>query len=170
MDFLFDPANGLLSDDHLTIYAEISYVGEMANLDELPDQVELEKQSQLQVMKDLHLWLENGKLADVILVVEGKEFYTHKAILGARSPVFAAMFEVQSSKEKLSCSRQHIIDIELDVFEHMLNYIYSGMVGDMLKLSLNQMADKLFLAANKVIFDLFSLYCFSSHSSLLYNL
>jgi len=88
--------------------------------------------------------LDNGKLSDVVLQVRGKEFRAHKTILAAGSKVFAAMFENKATKEARE-SRVDITDIEPEVFERLLNYIYSGAVPKMDKLTA-----WVFIAADKV--------------------
>ena len=79
------------------------------------------------------------------MVVEGKEFRVHKAILGAQSPVFAAMFE-HETKEQVE-NRVEIPDMSSDVFEHLLRFIYSGKVPEMDKVALDllSVADQVFL-------------------------
>ncbi|KAH9395096.1 hypothetical protein TYRP_005166 [Tyrophagus putrescentiae] len=51
--------------------------------------------------KDFETLLETGNFSDVIFVVENKELCAHKAIICARSPVFAGMFrsECKESNE-----------------------------------------------------------------------
>lgn len=54
----------------------------------------------------------------------GKDFKAHKLILGISSPVFEAMFYGPlSSNEEIA-----ITDIEPDVFQLLLNYIYTDKV------------------------------------------
>ena len=66
---------------------------------------------------------------DVIFVIgeeTKKEFQAHKLILSARSPVFTAMFEKEADQ-----NRVHIVDIEPDTFQVLLEYIYSDKVDDL---------------------------------------
>jgi speckle-type POZ protein len=49
--------------------------------------------------QDFSMLFENKTFLDVILSVSGRELHAHKAILAARSPVFAAMF-THDMKEK----------------------------------------------------------------------
>ena len=63
---------------------------------------------------------------DVCFVVDGKEIQAHKAILSARSPVFAAMLE-SGMKEAVS-NRVEIKDIAPDIFEFLLRSIYTDRV------------------------------------------
>ena len=87
--------------------------------------------------------MESGTLADFTMVVDGKEFAVHKAILGARSPVFARMFQ-NEMREQIE-SRLELTDVEVEVFGELLRYIYSGKVPDM-----DKFASDLFVAADKV--------------------
>ena len=97
--------------------------------------------------------LATGKLSDVTLIVQGKAIPAHKAILAIRSPVLAAMFE-RDTMEALE-SRVEITDIEANVFEQMLNFIYTGAVP-----SLNQQtAEELLVAADKYQLDELKLFC-----------
>ena len=103
---------------------------------------------------DLQSLLENGTESDVVFVVDGKEFQLHKAILSARSKVFAAMFEsdLQEAKE----GRAKIPDVSAEVFEQLLRYIYSGKIPDMDKFALELLvaADKVFGFVNDYVFTL----------------
>jgi len=62
-------------------------------------------------------------LCDVVLVLPDVELEAHKAILAAKSPVFLAMFE-HDMEEKRN-NRVDIKDIDREVFEEMLKFIYS---------------------------------------------
>ena len=61
---------------------------------------------------------------DVTLVAGEKEFRAHKLILSGRSPIFAKMFE-HDMKEK-STNTVEIDDIEPEILEEMITYIYTG--------------------------------------------
>jgi len=57
---------------------------------------------------------------DVTLQVGNKAFRAHKWLLSARSPVFKAMFETNTNENIVT-----INDMEPDLFEEVLNYIYT---------------------------------------------
>ncbi|XP_065204069.1 speckle-type POZ protein B-like [Planococcus citri] len=80
--------------------------------------------------------------SDTTISVKGKNYAVHKVILAARSSVFHAMFKsrMQESKEN------HIIitDIDSDIFEEMLHYIYTGKANN-----LKVLAYELFSVADK---------------------
>jgi speckle-type POZ protein len=64
------------------------------------------------------------KYSDSVFIVDNKEFFAHKSILSVRSKVFEAMFANDMIE---SHSNQYIIDdIESDVFEELLTFIYTG--------------------------------------------
>jgi speckle-type POZ protein len=86
--------------------------------------------------------LETGLLSDFTLVVNGSEFAVHSSILIARSPFFAAML-YDDMKEKREC-KATLEEIETNVFEALLKFIYYGNVSQIEDLAL-----KLFIAADK---------------------
>ena len=62
--------------------------------------------------------------ADVELVVSGVSFKAHRAILAARSPVFAAMFA--STMSESVTGRVDIPDVSPETFAQFLQFIYTG--------------------------------------------
>ena len=64
--------------------------------------------------------------SDVCFIIAGQEIKAHKIILSARSPVFAAMFN-SDMKEK-SMDRIDIKDIDADIFNALLRFIYTDRV------------------------------------------
>ena len=92
---------------------------------------------------DFNALLETGTESDVVFEVDGKEFQLHKAILRARSQVFAAMF--QNDLKEANEGRVEIPDVSAEVFGQLLRYIYSGKIPDMDKYAL-----ELFVVADKV--------------------
>jgi hypothetical protein len=87
-------------------------------------------------------FLTHQTLADVTLQCQGKNFKAHKVILAAASPVFGAMFK-EGTKEHEE-NNVIIEDIESDVFQLFLRYLYSGEVDQ-----LDEMYLDLFAAADK---------------------
>ena len=90
------------------------------------------------------LWdlFQNKHLSDVTLVVQEKEYYAHKVILSARSPIFKAMFS-----HKMRENRQNkvaITDIEPTHMEIILKYLYTDEIED-----LHSLAQDLLPAADK---------------------
>ena len=96
----------------------------------------------------------NMQFSDIIFKVRGREFPAHKLILSARSEVFAAMFQ-HPTKENLT-NQIKIEDIEPDVFQELLRFIYTGRVQvDKLEV----MAAGLFIAADKYFLDQLKMTC-----------
>lgn len=62
--------------------------------------------------------------ADVTLNVKKKIFSAHKAILAARSPVFAAMFKNEMAEKKTGVV--NISDCDVEAFNIFLLFLYSG--------------------------------------------
>ena len=88
------------------------------------------------------------QFSDVNFNIGGRDFPAHKSILSARSDVFTAMFQ-HPTKENLT-NQIKIEDIEPDVFQEMLRFIYTGRVQvDKLEV----MAADLFIAADKYLLD-----------------
>lgn len=150
-DFLLDEANGLLPDDKLTLYCEVSVVADSVNISGQNCAIQF-KVPECRLSDDIGDLFESRKFSDVILSVNGKEFYTHKAILAARSPVFAAMFEHDMEEKKQN--RVEITDVDSDVLKEMLRFIYTGRATN-----LDNMADELLAAADKYALERLKVMC-----------
>ncbi|CAK9303764.1 unnamed protein product [Gordionus sp. m RMFG-2023] len=150
-DFLLDDANGLLPDDKLTLFCEVSVVAESVNVSGQTNLTPF-KVPECKLSEDLNALFESQTFSDVVLCVEKKEFKSHKAILAARSPVFAAMFEHEMEERKLN--RVEITDLEEEVLREMLRYIYTGRASN-----LERMADDLLAAADKYALDRLKIMC-----------
>jgi speckle-type POZ protein len=66
----------------------------------------------------------NNKYSDFVFIVNNKEFFAHKCILSVRSKVFEAMFSNDMIESQ--SNRCTIDDIESEVFEELLTFIYTG--------------------------------------------
>ena len=67
---------------------------------------------------DFNFLLESGQFSDVTIKCEGTELACHKIILGARSPVFNAMFihnMTENQKKEIE-----IEDLEIETVQDML--------------------------------------------------
>lgn len=76
------------------------------------------------LVDDLATLLDDQKFCDISLCAGDKEFQAHRSILGARSPVFAAMFEHDTLEKEQN--RVVIEDIDSDVMHQLLRYVYTG--------------------------------------------
>ena len=88
--------------------------------------------------------LTDQTLMDATLNVKDKEFKAHKVVLAAASPVFKSMFK-EGTKEHED-NYVNIEDIDSDVFDVFLRYLYSGQVD-----KLDEMCLDLLVAADKYV-------------------
>jgi len=84
-DFLLDEANGLLPEDKLTIFCEVSVVADSVNISGQSNIVQF-KVPECKLSEDLGNLFDNEKFSDVTLSVGGREFQAHKAILAGKKP------------------------------------------------------------------------------------
>ncbi|RXG73023.1 Protein roadkill [Armadillidium vulgare] len=150
-DFLLDEANGLLPDDKLTLYCEVSVVADSINISGQSNAVQF-KVPDCRLSDDLGVLFESQKFSDVTLAVGGREFQAHKAILAARSPVFAAMFAHEMEERKHN--RVEIQDVDHEVLREMLRFIYTAKASN-----LEKMADDLLAAADKYALERLKVMC-----------
>ncbi|XP_035210580.1 speckle-type POZ protein B-like isoform X2 [Stegodyphus dumicola] len=122
-DYLLDEANGLLPDDKLTIICEVRALAETVNLYGHTRAIPY-KVPGCELSAEIGEMLESKRFTDLIIRVSGREFHVHKAVLAARSPVFAAMLEHDMEEKKQN--KVDIIDMDPDVMEEMLRFIYTG--------------------------------------------
>jgi hypothetical protein len=94
------------------------------------------------IANDLHKLVNDKKYSDFVFVVDNKEIFAHKNILSVRSKVFEAMF----ANDMIEChvNKCLIQDVEFEVFEELLTFIYTGKSP-----KAYSMADKLIAAAEK---------------------
>jgi len=160
-DFLLDDTNGLLPDDKLTLYCEVSVVAESINHSGQSSASQF-KIPDCRLSDDLGSLFESDKFSDVILGCNGAEFSAHKAILAARSPVFTAMFEHEMEEKKQN--RVEIIDMEKEVLSEMLKFIYTGKSSN-----LEKMPGELLAAADKYDLERLKMMCEESLCATLSN-
>ncbi|KAK3751856.1 hypothetical protein QZH41_009661, partial [Actinostola sp. cb2023] len=150
-DFLMDEANGLLPNDTLNLFCEVSVEGDSVNVSGSSHSSAL-KVPECKLSTDMEKLLNNGTFSDTVLVVDGREFYAHKAILAARSPVFNAMFEHEMTESRKG--RVEISDIDPDVFSEMLKFVYTGNTPQ-----IQGMAEDLLAAADKYDLERLKVMC-----------
>lgn len=78
-----DEANGLLPDDKLTLYSEISVVADSVNISGQTS-INRFKIPECRLSEDYCNLFENGNFSDVILVCGNREFRAHKAVLASK--------------------------------------------------------------------------------------
>ena len=145
------------------ILLQVSVVADSVNISGQNNSIQF-KVPECRLSEDLSGLFESQKFSDVILSVNGREFFAHKAILAARSPVFAAMFEHEMEEKKQN--RVEITDMDHDVLREMLRFIYTGKAPN-----LEKMADDLLAAADKVIIHCTKCYLLTSifYFSMIWN-
>ncbi|KAF8365316.1 mel-26, partial [Pristionchus pacificus] len=93
-------------------------------------------------------------MTDFTIRVGDKEIRTHRAVLAARSPVFCAMLTHEDTNESKS-GVMHITDMDHDVVQEMLTYVYSGRCSK----DIGEMAGDLLIAADKYRLDELKQHC-----------
>ena len=75
----------------------------------------------------IELWsaCHENLFTDIEFVVEGQVFVAHRAVVAARSPVLAAIFNNCLSNETMT-GRVHVDDIDRDTFAEFLYFLYTG--------------------------------------------
>lgn len=138
--------NQISPEDRLTVLCDITIDGKDSQhsgtnqvVVKKPDTTKIcpEKMS-----NDFSALLESGQFSDVTIKCEGHSISCHKTILGARSPVFNAMF-IHNMTENQSRTID-IIDLDVETVRDMLKYIYAGRIEN-----LNTRSPRLLEAADK---------------------
>jgi speckle-type POZ protein len=124
----------LLQNNTLTVFCRIRKV----KSETLPPK---KFDNQQCLVRDLGSLLCEGNGADVNFSFPESRISAHKAILAARSPVFAAMFQHDMQENK--ANEVEITDISSTVFKKLLQFIYTG------QCKLEDMAEELLFAADK---------------------
>jgi len=144
-DFLMDEANGLLPNDKLTFFCEVSVVCDSVNISGQGSAVNFPV-SENRLSSDLGNLFMSGALSDVIVSCNGKEFNCHKVVLAARSSVFRAMFEHNMEERKNSAVK--VEDVEGDAMEKLLHFIYTSKLDFLDSISF-ELAARVLAAADK---------------------
>ncbi|VAI37956.1 BTB/POZ and MATH domain-containing protein 3-like [Triticum dicoccoides] len=130
--------SGHLTNDCLTIGCHVTVVQEILG----------EEETRASPASDLHRHLgdllESKDAADLTFQVGGEIFHAHRCILATRSSVFKA--ELLGGMEESSGSLIEIRDMEPDVFEALLHFIYTEKVSPVIDVV---MASHLLVAADR---------------------
>lgn len=142
-NYLFEKSDQLLPGDKLTIYCEVTFakVSDICNSCG-QSSVSVLKTTECNLSDNLQTLVMNREHSDVKFRIKGNDIPAHKAILAARSPVFAAMLKHEMQEGLSNCIE--ISDIDQPVFEELLWYIYTGKAP-----RLKELASKLLVAADK---------------------
>ena len=145
---LFTKEFDLLTSDSLTVACEVTVQSRSSSQSKNVPLLTSEQQ----LVKDLSQLLKTNTFSDVTVFVNEVPFHSHKAILSARSPVFAAMFQ-NHTKENLT-NTVNIPDMDQAAFAALLSFIYTGAVQD-----IEDIVESLFAAADKYQFSQLKLIC-----------
>jgi len=147
-DFLKSRSSQWLPEDNLTIVCDVSIIGAERTLsgskypEESAKNPKPKHKCHKQLSTDLETAFHNKDFADVKVACGDRVFECHQFMLSARSPVFRAMF--QSDMTEAQTKRVDIQDLQPDVVNDMLLYIYTGNTPN-----LNRVAGELLAAADK---------------------
>jgi hypothetical protein len=94
------------------------------------------------IANDLQKLVNDKKYSDFVFIVDNKKIFAHKNILSVRSKVFEAMFANDMIESHVN--KCVIQDVEFEVFEELLTFIYTGKSPKAYSI-----ADKLIAAAEK---------------------
>ncbi|XP_016841032.1 TD and POZ domain-containing protein 5 [Nasonia vitripennis] len=123
-----------LPDGNLIINCEIRAIPktvEVSGQTSSSQQVSINNQTYSRKMADdFFNLLEDENFSDITIVVEQNEIRAHKAILAARSPVFASLIMENSSVANCSgnSSTIEVKDVKPKIFKKLLQYIYTDKV------------------------------------------
>uniref|UniRef100_A0A7E4ZZE4 BTB domain-containing protein n=1 Tax=Panagrellus redivivus TaxID=6233 RepID=A0A7E4ZZE4_PANRE len=133
-------------NDMITVHVEIDVAVETITTssgDALPLHLQAIANCEKTLSKNLMNLFEDERHTDFTIQCGDTRIPTHKAILAARSPVFAAMLDHESTEE-FRTGIVKITDLEPHVVREMLKHIYSGVYTDDLEI-----AEDLLIAADK---------------------
>uniref|UniRef100_A0A1A9ZZW1 BTB domain-containing protein n=1 Tax=Glossina pallidipes TaxID=7398 RepID=A0A1A9ZZW1_GLOPL len=139
LDILLKQAYDLLPDGKLTIVCEISEV-DLVNISNTINQPKIvqSKVTEDKLSGDFDNLFTNHQFSDVTFAVGEHEIKAHKTILAARSNVFAAMFEHEMKESTLN--RVVITDIDHEVLNEMLKFMYTGKAPNLYELTYGLLA------------------------------
>ena len=90
-----------------------------------PDGCHCDAKPQTDMSKNMLKLLQSEDIVDVAFQVKGKIFYAHRLVIKAQAPELAELCEGCDCTTPMSIS-----DVEPDIFQMMINYIYSGTIND----------------------------------------
>lgn len=149
--YVLDKSNGLLPNGALTLRCKLYFTDEIVHCSH-PSETFLPADQMLS--KDFEKLLSDEKFSDVKLIIGDKELNVHKNVLAARSRVFAAMFDHPMKEQQEN--KVEIEDIDYDVMQQILHFIYTGKVN--VEKAIPLYSD-LLIAADKYELDGLKLLC-----------
>ena len=120
------------------------------------------KTGEQNVLRHLDNLLKSGIGSDIDFLVKGHKFPVHTIILQGGSTVMAAMFEHHDMSERVSRRSMVIEDVEPEVFQQLLHYLYNGNAP---RIDEGDITEPLFIAADKYQVDSLKNWCSSLMSN-----
>ncbi|KAJ6644143.1 Speckle-type POZ protein [Pseudolycoriella hygida] len=145
----------LIYNNRLNLQCDIQLFDLLNPNDEFEAKLKVPKST---FLDDFNNILNTGDFTDVTVTCKGQRFNAHKAILAARSPVFAAMF--RSEMKEVESGLIDITDMEADILMEMLQYIYTDEMN-----ALDEIAIDLLVAADKYGIERLRIMCEQSLAS-----
>uniref|UniRef100_A0A0N5AB14 BTB domain-containing protein n=1 Tax=Syphacia muris TaxID=451379 RepID=A0A0N5AB14_9BILA len=114
----------ILPNDSIIVNVEIDVAVETVTT--TVDDLAAANAGDLALREDYMKMLRDGVLTDFVIRVQGREIKAHRAILAARSPVFAAMLCTHEDTNEAKTGVVVIEDLDYETVNEMLNFIYCG--------------------------------------------
>jgi speckle-type POZ protein len=137
-DDLFNKKNGLIKDGTLTLQIKFNFGNESKFVLAKSESKENDQRNDL---------FNKRLFTDLQLEVQGRSIKVHKVMLAASSPILAKKLHENQNILELK-------DLEFEIAEEMVNFIYDGKVRDM-----ENYAERLFETADKFKMDRLKVYC-----------
>uniref|UniRef100_A0A914W4P9 BTB domain-containing protein n=1 Tax=Plectus sambesii TaxID=2011161 RepID=A0A914W4P9_9BILA len=173
METLKGRTSRFLPDDTLTVGVELTVFGEQNSREIQPDEIgeacslsgangqPLIPDHSLSprdlpvgsIGRDMGSLLDSKEHADITLVIGRRTFRCHKAILSARSPVFAAMWGHQENQE-VQTGEANLEDVTSEAVSAMLEFIYTDRCSE-----IATRAGEILAAADKYCLDRLKSMC-----------
>lgn len=126
IDELLEEKDEILPNDILTVCVDLTVYDDYLKVN---NSINLMKISTQKLSEDFEKLLISKKNSDVVILVGDKKFDAHRFILTTRSCVFEAMFSYDTKEKKEK--EVTITDIDGEIFEKLLEYIYTDKVEDL---------------------------------------
>eukprot|EP00095_Tigriopus_kingsejongensis_P006020 snap_masked-scaffold671_size114370-processed-gene-0.10 protein:Tk06020 transcript:snap_masked-scaffold671_size114370-processed-gene-0.10-mRNA-1 annotation:"protein roadkill isoform x4" len=127
---LMEKTNELLPNGRLTIVCNLEIYYSDRHTEGKKQKVEFRTDDAPSLGDNMEMAFNATTFSDVQLVCETRKFDCHKVILSSRSEVFEAMFSHKETTENTN-NEVVITDIEPDVLEQLLRFIYSDKVDNL---------------------------------------
>jgi len=128
---LVSPSRRLVEDDSLKIHCRVWIEGDLkhkvcnggAAKKSLPEEEKVKRRKE-RLANEFGKLFKDSVMTDIAVTTDNSAFMAHKAVLAARSSVFAAMFNTNMVEKELNSVE--ITDFEDEIVKAMLEYLYTG--------------------------------------------